>query len=123
MSYGLNGKPPAVAEGFLDFYFNYTGWSETNCQTDLVVLERVRCERGLTCDFWAKFEEKKFGQVEESRFLHCAAHKSVSSFGRNDGCWIWVEERATMVEIQVEKDWVRGMVVTFGIFRSGQNDG
>jgi len=34
-----------------------------------------------------------------------------------------VEEKATIVEIQVEKDWVRGMVVTFGIFRSGQNDG
>jgi flagellar basal body L-ring protein FlgH len=28
----------------------------------------------------------------EKRFLHCAAHKGVSSFGRNDGPSVWVEE-------------------------------
>ena len=27
---GLNAKAPADAGAFLDFYFNYIGWSETN---------------------------------------------------------------------------------------------
>jgi hypothetical protein len=58
---------------------------------------------GLTCDFWAEFEElifeallsapDSFGLKEKSRFLHCATHdETVSRFGRNDGFLVGVKE-------------------------------
>jgi hypothetical protein len=49
--------------------------------------------------------------------------QSVNGFGRKWRFVVWVEGKATTVEIQVGKDRYSGMILTLGILRCAQNDG
>jgi hypothetical protein len=59
----------------------------------------------------------------EKRISPLRRSQSVNGFGRKWRFVVWVEGKATTVEIQVGKDRYSGMILTLGILRCAQNDG
>jgi hypothetical protein len=59
----INKLAPPLAEAlfFLSTVLILADWKELTCQLYPIGFHKVRWVGGLTCDFWAEFEEDFFG--------------------------------------------------------------